>query len=117
MEIKTIVEYKGRRGVVVDDLYSCCSEDETPVVFTGTASFKGTPTAELTIIGPEEAIPEPVKCGAGKGDDCCIFLVCGTGGFECQRFGDLRYQLIFTNMTAKRHPLKMFPECYLTAEK
>jgi len=112
MKIGTIVEYNGRRGVVVNDFMSCCTTDETPVVFYGDDGFNGTPTAELKIIGPENPIPDLAKCGAGQEAKCCIFLTMGPKGTCCERHSDLRYSLIFKqDMSAKRQPVKPFPEC------
>lgn len=105
----------GRAGVTVDDLpgmLSCCSDDETPVVYDGSTGFQGTLTSTLEVIGEENAVADPVKCGAGRGAECCIFLVVGPKGFECERFGSLRNVLIFKDgMNAKRHPEKLFPFC------
>lgn len=108
---RTIVEHKGIKGVVVSDQFGCCTSDETMVVFEGTTHGQGTLTTELKILGKENAIAKPDLCGAGKGDDCCIFLTCGANGFECERFGSLRISLIMKNMVAKRNPSEMFPAC------
>lgn len=106
-----IVEREGQRGVTVTDLMSCCHEEETPVVWYGAKGFKGTWTDELTVIGPENAVAEPTKCGAGKEAACCIFITAGVKGFVCERHTDMRHSLIFRSMSAKRHPVKPFPEC------
>ena len=114
IELKTVVENaQGRRGVVVSDLLGCCSDDETPVVYDKESGFMGTMTSDLRIIGPENAVPEPKRCGMGKGHECCIFLVVGANGFECERFGSLRYTLIFRkdDMNAQREPTELFPGC------
>lgn len=116
IEPQTVVEVDGKRGVTCPDIMSCCAEWETPVVFDGESSFQGIQTDRLTIIGPENAvITDPEKCGAGLGRDCCIFLTCGPKGFECDRFGDLRFQLIMKSgsFTAKRKPTAMFPLCQI----
>lgn len=60
-----VVEHNGKRGVTVDDFMSCCAVWETPVVYEGDTSFKGTMTTELKVIGLEDpgigdgAAPEP----------------------------------------------------------
>lgn len=92
---------------------SCCEDDETPVVFGGTNFSAGTPTSELTVIGPENAVPDPKRCGAGRRDECCIFLVLGPNGFECERHGAGRYRLIFAKrrMSAQREPTALYPGC------
>jgi hypothetical protein len=108
----TVVEHEGKRGVVVDDFMSCCGAGETPVVYYGDSGFTGTPTAELQIIGPENPIADPQKCGAGD-KRCCIFLTLGVTGWNCERHGTLRYALIFakSRMNASRHPVAKFPYC------
>lgn len=56
------------------------------------------------------------KCGAGQGAECCIFLISGTDGAECARFGGLHSILVSrTDMTARRQPAQEFPECQLEA--
>jgi hypothetical protein len=39
----------------------------------------------------------------------------GQGGWQCQRFGGLRYSLIFakSRMNAHREPVEMFPNCQI----
>lgn len=115
IEPRTIVRSKndGAIGVTVDDPWGACSSEETPVVYFGQEGFLGTLTSELEVLGPEEAKPDPAKCGMGKGASCCIFLTAGPGGFECERFSSLRSTLIAKakDMTAKRHPAVAFPAC------
>jgi len=55
--------------------------------------------------------PDPIKCGAGRGEECCIFLTAGSKGFECERFGSLRDMLISRTMNAKRNPEEPYPQC------
>jgi hypothetical protein len=117
MNIQTVVRNMkdGRLGVVVYDNYGCCSEDEVPVVYDGTTYFSGTDRNLLEVVGPENAVAEPKKCGAGRGAECCKFLVMGPGGFECQRFGEMRDALIFkSDMTAQRQPAELYPMCQLS---
>ena len=107
----------GRFGVTVKDLpgmLSCCTSEETPVVFEGHNASTGILTEDLEIIGPERALADPEKCGAGKGKSCCIFLTVGRG-FICERFGELRWDLIFRKekMNSKREPTELFPKCQL----
>ncbi|KPJ56860.1 hypothetical protein AMJ49_03545 [Parcubacteria bacterium DG_74_2] len=108
----------GKKGITVDDFpgsMSCCLPEETPVVYEGDTASLGTLTKDLEVIGPENAIPDPKKCGAGKGKQCCIFLVVGPSGFQCQRFGSDRWNLIFNKakMTAQREPTELYPHCQL----
>ena len=116
MKQGALVRHKptGKEGVVVDDTWSCCSPDETPVVFWGVTSFLGTPTDELEEIGEYDATPDMHKCGAGRGADCCIFLTMGPGGPCCERFSSMRNTLIFKKMSAKRDPPEPFPECMIS---
>ncbi len=113
--IQTVVRYDGQLGVVCPDFMNCCEPGEIPVVYDGASGFMGTDEALLEVVGPENAIADPKKCGAGREADCCIFLVVGPKGFECERFGSLRFTLIFKKdtMHAKREPTALFPRCYL----
>lgn len=105
----------GREGITVPDLagfMAVCTEDETPVIWALEPSHSvGTKTELLSVIGPEAAKPVPEKCGAGRGIECCKFLLCGPDGFECGRFGSLRYTLMFREMNAQREPTEPFPDC------
>jgi hypothetical protein len=110
-----IVENKetGEIGVTVPDFMSCCTDDETPVVWHEKDGFIGTPTAELRVVRNENPIADPTACGAGLGADCCIFLTAGRSGFHCERHTSMRYQLLFkkTEMTAQREPEEPYPFC------
>jgi len=106
----------GRIGVTCDDLpvpLTRCTPQETPVVYGGEATLTGITTELLEIIGPENAKAEPDRCGAGREEECCVFLVLKGGKFECQRFGSLRWDLISLKegMNAKREPVKSYPFC------
>ena len=113
MKIQTRVQNSdGRTGTVCPDLVNCCSDDEVAVVYDGTTNFYGTPEADLIILGPENAVPDPKACGAGKSDDCCIFLTVGSNGFDCERHSSLRWSLVFKKgMSAKRNPAEPYPQC------
>lgn len=115
MQLQTLVKHKGtgRLGVVTQDCMSCCDEGEVPVVFEGTTFFEGTPEGDLEVIGPENAVADMDKCGAGQGEKCCMFLVVDANGPSCQRFGRMRNDLTFRTMTAKRNPNLLFPNCRL----
>ncbi|MBI2624777.1 MAG: hypothetical protein HYW70_00335 [Candidatus Nealsonbacteria bacterium] len=109
-----------KKGVVVDDPFGCCASFETPVAYEGSTSlFIGTDTKDLKVIGPENAKADLMKCGAGQGKKCCIFLVVGSSGPECQRFGDMRLDIIFRKdkMTAQREPTKLYPNCQLKIDE
>ena len=118
MKPETVVRNKitGVKGVVVTDPFGTCSSDEVPVCYEGASDFLGTPIAEIEEIGPENAvIDDPKKCGAGRGAECCIFLVAGKNGFQCQRYGEMRYSLISRKrkMIAQREPTELYPKCQL----
>ena len=117
MEIGHIVRRKDTdaKGVVVGDPYGVCSLNEVPVNYEGLTGFVGTPKEFLEDLGPENAKPDPGKCGIGKGEQCCIFFSIGRNGLECQRRGNLRDSLILNKgkMTAKREPTEIFPNCQL----
>ena len=101
----------GEMGTVIADTFGCCDPSEELVVYDGTNSGLGTNGALLETIEHETPVPDPSKCGAGMGVDCCIFLVAGSDGFECQRFGSLRDSLIFKTMAAQRDPEEAYPLC------
>lgn len=120
ISIQTVVKNRqsGKIGVVCPDLggmLSCCTDEEVPVVYEGTSVSCGTLFDQLEIIGPENAGADLKKCGAGQGENCCIFLTVGTNGPECQRFGNLRWDLVFrkSSMASKREPTELFPGCQL----
>ncbi len=113
MELGTIIKNKatGERGIVVADIMDCCSEGELPIVYDGDTAFTGTRIDRLEIIGKYDGKADQEKCGAGKGSDCCIFLMVDKTGFCCERFGVFRNQLIFKSMNAQRHPKEVYPDC------
>ena len=61
--------------------------------------------------------PYPHKCGAGRGEACCIFLTAGGGGFHCERFGPLDEALRHRapTMNARRIPgdETPYPDCMI----
>lgn len=115
MIVKTRVKRisDGKLGVVVNDPFGCCSEDEVPVIFDGVSYFEGTPEYALENVDYVITTPEHKKCGAGLEAECCIYLTCGPSGFVCERFGSLHYTLQFKTMVAKRHPVEPYPECMI----
>jgi len=116
MDAKTVVVNKeGLMGVVINDSFGCCSSNEVPVVYEGSSTFCGTDIRELKIIGPENAQADMKKCGAGEGEECCIFMSIGPEGPMCERFGGLRFTLMArrNSMNAKREPTQLFPNCQL----
>lgn len=108
-----LVKHEGKTGVVIADVYSCCSPDQTMVVFEGTDVGAGTSTEQLEVLGPEKAQANFEKCGAGQGARCCTFLTVDPSGACCERFSALRMtlQARASTMIAKRQPVKMFPDC------
>ena len=100
-------------GFVIDDSFSCCDDSEDLVVYDGTKHGSGTDRNLLKEIPFIFPVPDPKKCGAGKGDDCCIFITVGPDGFSCERFTSLRNTLIFRSMNAKRNPEQVYPECMI----
>lgn len=113
MEIGTRVLNKknGKAGYVINDSFGCCSDGETLVVYEGTTYGLGTDTELLEETMQIPQIPDHIKCGAGKGEDCCIFLTISGQGFKCERFTSLRDSLIFKTMNAKRNPEEPYPDC------
>lgn len=104
----------GEKGVTVTDRFGTCTPDEISVVYEGTSSSLGTHYQDLKVIGPENAQADLKKCGAST-EDCCVFLVVGAEGPECERFGSLRWDIIFKKdkMRAIREPTALYPECQL----
>ncbi len=112
--LQTRVKNKdGEMGVTCPDFMSSCTKDEVPVVYDGTTASLGTLESDLEIIGPENAIADFIKCGAGKGNDCCIFLTAGPEGASCERYSSLRHTLIFKEMNSKRNPSEPYPNCMI----
>lgn len=113
----TIVKNKVTKklGVVVTDPFDVCTDNEVPVVYEGTTASVGTDSRNLESLGHENAQADPKKCGAGQGENCCIFLTAGANGFECGRFGSIRWSIIFRKerMVAQRDPVQLFPNCQL----
>lgn len=70
------------------------------------------PTKPTEQPGPEADF---VKCGAGRGAECCKFLLAGPDGAECGRFGSLDNLLRSRPMIAARIPAEPFPLCQLEA--
>lgn len=102
----------GKFGRIVADVYGCCDDTEEAVVYDGVSAFLGTDREILELV-PEEVsqTPDMEKCGAGKGEECCIFLTVGGDGPCCERFTSMRDALIFKDMNAKRNPKEPYPEC------
>jgi hypothetical protein len=101
----------GQYGHVVDDIMGCCSEDEVPVVYDEATAFEGTDKTLLVSVPEIEPEPDLIRCGAGQGEECCIFLTVGGEGPCCERFTRLRNALLSRNMNAKRNPPEPWPEC------
>lgn len=114
MKVGTRVQHveTDKMGIVALDVMSCCDLNEVPVVWDGFGYLDATDADKLKDMGPVDHKPEYSGCGAGKGADCCIYLVMGFGGFECQRFGPLRNSLMFkSGMKAQRVPEEVYPDC------
>ena len=105
----------GDQGVVVLDGFGACAPGEVPVVFEGNTFFTGVHHSVLEVIGPENAVPDKERCGAGRGEECCRWLMMGEGGFICGRHHRMRDAIIFRahTMGAKRNPTEAYPNCML----
>jgi hypothetical protein len=89
-------------------------DHETPVVYDGEDAFLGTDTADLEILGSENAlISDPLHCGAARGADCCIFITAADDDFHCERFSSFRFGLQSKKgrMVAQREPVEAYPTC------
>ena len=101
----------GKFGHVINDSFRCCDDTEELVVYDNSSYGSGTNREILEEISDTFPIPDLETCGAGKGDDCCIFITVGAEGPTCERFTSLRDNLIFKTMNAKRHPEEPYPRC------
>ena len=114
---RTVVKNKKTKinGVVIEDSYGRCGLGTVFVVNEGTNWPVETNVENLEIIGLENAKASFEKCGGEKGKEACIFLIPGKKGFECQRFGPMRDNLLALrkSMKAKREPLELYPNCQL----
>ena len=86
------------------------------------ASILGEPVEDVTLAPDVEPVaPDPHKCGAGKGAECCIFLTCGANGFICERHGPtdgyLRKLAADGEMGAQRAPETPYPDCMIFGEQ
>ena len=101
-------------GYVIRDTFGCCIPSETLVVYEGTNTGLGTDSILLTPVIPNPPHkPDPKKCGAGRGEECCIFLTVSGNEFNCERFSDLRDNLIFRKMVSERNPKEPYPVCMI----
>ena len=114
----TVVRRKdtGETGTICpsfNGVLNCNGPNEVSVVYSGLPVAIGTDRELLEVLGPENAIADLARCGAGRGKDACIFLVAGSDGPSCERFGPMRLDLIFRTMSAERNPEQLFPDCQL----
>ena len=114
MNIGTRVRNRENRkeGTVIQDSFQCCSPEEELIVYDGTNTGLGTDRGFLLEIVSEVEIPDLKGCGAGRGEQCCIFLTVGLEA-NCERFTSLRDSLIFKTMNAKRNPEEPYPACMI----
>lgn len=105
----------GRIGHITASLgaYSMADPGETTVRFDGNTHATHVPVDALEVIDTVDPIPEPERCGAGGGAECCIFLTAARDGFKCMRNTDMHLQLAFNRrkMAAQRLPTEIYPSC------
>ncbi len=81
--------------------------------------FLGDPDTSTVTLAPdvEPVMPEPNRCGAGRGPECCIFLTVDPDGFCCERHGPLHDTLLERrkDMVSDRAPEAPYPECMIFA--
>ena len=103
--------------MVVADMpgpFAVLGAGEVLVIYEGVNHGKATNSSELEITGTEAAIADLLKCGAGRGKECCRFLTVSSKAPVCERFGSMRYNLIFNpNMSGLRNPPEPFPACQI----
>ena len=104
----------GKKGVISTGGHYFPGEG-VAVVYEGNTSFVMTTEDRLEVLREENAIPNIHKCGAGRGAECCIFLLVGGDGIECSRFAKERDAVIAMfnkpGHSAARHPTQMYPAC------
>ncbi len=98
-------------GHVINDSFGCCDNTEELVVYDNSSYGLGTNREILEKVPDPILIPDIKKCGAGKEEECCIFLTVGATGPSCERFTSMRDTLIFKTMSAKRNPEEPYPQC------
>lgn len=67
----------------------------------------------------DELLPADLKgCGAGRGAECCKFIVVGLRGAECARGSSQDHHLRFEtpNFSAQRIPTEEYPLCQIFKE-
>lgn len=111
-----IVRHKsGKIGVICHDLpgyLRCGLPGDTTIQFEGDSHVTELPPIEFETIGKESAVPNLKGCGAGRGAECCIFLVVNGPKLECQRHGPMRFDLLFkSRMVSDRRPVELYPDC------
>lgn len=103
----------GMASLDLPGMLSCGAPGEVAIRFEGSTAVFNRPPDGLELVDEVDPIPDPEKCGMGKGPDCCIFLVAGAGGFECARNGPNHFNLQWrkNKMTAQREPTAVYPNC------
>jgi hypothetical protein len=105
-----------RWGVTVPDMQGmlCDLPGTVVVAWDGEEGANGdVDPRELVDHGPEKALPDIKRCGAGRGAECCAFLTLTGAREECQRHTSLRWAILFRvkDMNAKRTPTEPYPAC------
>lgn len=113
------VKSTGELGVICPDLQGMLTDtlDGVPVVMDGMGTTQEVSMGDLESLGPEGAVCDD-ECGIGQGAKCCIFVSFGApDGFQCQRYGSLRWSLMFRKdkMTSQREPTEPYPNCKLAS--
>lgn len=114
--IKVKNKKDGRVGVIINDAFKCCGENELLIVYDDDPLALGADINDLEYLGPENAVADPEKCGANQNGKCCLFLAQDPFGYACTRFTPRRDGVILNanGKNLKRIPTKMYPFCQLS---
>ncbi|MBI4414645.1 MAG: hypothetical protein HY566_00210 [Candidatus Kerfeldbacteria bacterium] len=114
---QTVVREKGgnrREGIVCPAAPGLEDEEGVAVVFPPSTVAMHVREDRLEIIGPENAVADEAKCGAGRGKRVCMFLTFADGALGCDRFSEDRWPVFFaTRSQNRRQPTEAYPACQL----
>lgn len=114
---QTIVREKlGKRrvGIVCPAAPTLDDEDGVTVVFPPLTVAVTVNENLLEIVGPESAVADAEKCGAGHGKLACMYLIAAKDGLRCDRFSVDRWLLYFAlRSRGLRNPTEAYPACQL----
>lgn len=115
---QTIVREKlGKRrvGIVCPAAPTLDDEDGITVVFPPSTVAVTVNDDLLEMVGPENAVADAEKCGAGRGKLACMYLTSAKDGLRCDRFSVERWPVFFAMRAHNlREPAEAYPTCQLS---